>query len=57
LFTDTCECGEKFRGRRSARRFRYEVHWRQEHENELFPFAQVAVTRAEAQRIYSHVRP
>lgn len=53
LFTDTCECGKKFRGR--DRRLRYEVHWRREHEISAPNTTQVSVTREEADALYARV--
>lgn len=50
---DRCQCGAKFRGK--GRRGAYELHWRREHERDDPGFAQMGVTRAEAERIYAEV--
>jgi hypothetical protein len=58
--TDTCICGQKFRGRK--RRAAYELHYRRAHQRddrvEAEPnsgYSDMEVTRAEAQRIYAEV--
>jgi len=59
-WTDTCKCGQKFRGRQ--RRAAYELHYRRAHLRddrvEAGPnsgYSDMAVTRAEAKRIYAEV--
>lgn len=58
--TDECWCGQKFRGKK--RRAAYELHYRREHmgDDRVDPgpnsgYVDVAVTRAEARRIYAEV--
>jgi hypothetical protein len=58
--TDRCQCGKRFRGK--SRRATYELHYRREHMSddraEAGPdsgYADMAVTRAEAERIYDEV--
>lgn len=54
LFTDTCSCGKKFRGR--DRRHRYEIHWRREHEASAPNDTQQSISRADAEALYAEVR-
>ncbi len=57
---DRCKCGQRFRGKQ--RRSAYELHYRREHMDgdraEAGPnsgYTDMAVTRAEAERIYAEV--
>lgn len=54
--TDRCMCGAKFRGK--GAKAAYELHYRREHQRDDAAEGdgvQVAVTRAEARRIYAEV--
>ena len=53
LFTDTCSCGKKFRGR--ERRHRYEIHWRREHETAASGDTLMSISRTEADALYAEV--